>query len=291
MCVELIDCPACRHQVSAKARASPECGHPMLKKSTAGPDDGVQARMPAGPPVATAVSPATEAASADQSDVLKRLERLERQRLVLLFVAVLALSAAGVDLYMQQRERQATATPLWSVESGTIEATRVIFRDAAGRRRDSIRLDESGTGIAFCDADGVKRALFFTNAEGTGWNMLAPDGTQRASIGVLKDGAGIVTVTDRHQQTLISMGTQANEPFLTLFDENHKIAVLLSSLGLYLYDKDGLTKKGAFVNSRGGAVLGINDANGTPALLMGMTPLGPRLSITAENGAILFAKP
>jgi hypothetical protein len=225
------------------------------------------------------------AATPDHADLLKRLERLERQRLVLLFVSVMALAAAGACVYMVRQDRQAG-------DGGTVEATRIVFRDATGRPRDSIRLNESGTGITFCDANGVQRAHLFTTADGaTAWHLLAEGGAPRVQMLATKDGGGTVGVLDQRLHPVIFMGTVANNPTLMVSDENNKTLVLLDRVGLFLYDKDGLTKRGSFIRTDVGAGLGIFDGNARPRIGMAMTQFGPSLYITAENGALVYSRP
>jgi hypothetical protein len=257
--------------------------------------DPVPQRPPADPTPREIQKP--ESQPPDYQALLRRLDRVEKQRLVMLFACVVACAASVTCLYLLHQERsgqdrsaearRAPEPP--ALEGGTLEVKRVAFLDAAGNRRDSIRLDESGTGIAFCDPNGVKRALFFTNSEGTGWNLLSTDGRQRASIGVLKDGAGIVTVVNEQGRSVIKMSTVANQPFISVQDENQNPSVILDSTGMSLFD--GATLRAEFTKTNATTGVRVFDRNGHTRIGMGMTDRGPVLAITAENGNIVFAKP
>jgi hypothetical protein len=184
--------------------------------------------------------------------LLKRVEGLELHRRALIFIAVVACVASLISLNLMYKERDASrqlakewpaaqqrvAEPQAAQQPGIVEATQVFLCDAAGNRRDSIKLDERG-GIAFHDVNGVKRALFYHNPEGPTWlHLFASDGTQRASIGVLKDGMGLVD----------------------LCDDGRKNIVLLHSYGLTLHE--GERRLGQFANVNGTAGITLFDKKG-----------------------------
>jgi hypothetical protein len=211
-------------------------------QDTAPPKSPVTAPAPAGPldrpPIASRELRLPDPVVPSHEEIIRRLTRLELHRRGLLFLCIVGTLTSITCMYIMRQGR--------SAEPGTVEVNRLVFRDAAGVPRDSIRLNESGTGIAFCDANGVKRAMFYTNPEGdTGWTLLNTDGKQRVSLGVLKDGRGLVAVCDDGCRHFIHL------------------------------DERGLTL----------------DANGQRCIGMGMTERGPNITITAENGAVLFNKP
>ena len=208
-------------------------------QDTAPPNPPVAAPAPAGPLERPIPSRDIRHPDPNYAALLKRVEGLELHRRALIFVAVVACLTSITCIYIMRQGQPS--------EPGTVEVKRLVFLDpASGARRDSIRLDESGTGIAFCDPHGVKRALLFTSHEGdTGWSILTKDGSQRVSLGVLKEGRGLVAVCDDGCKHFVHL------------------------------DERGLTL----------------DSNGQPCISMGMKERGPHITITAENGAVLYSKP
>ncbi len=265
--------------------------------TTPGQDDGLQVNLPDCLPASSRADSLEQHPTArdirlpdgappDYAALVRRLDRMELHRRALLFVAVVACVASVTCLYLVRQERSAQERPVQEqraqerpapgrpapepriAEPGTVLVRRVVFVDGAGNRRDSIRLDESGTGIAFCDSNGVKRALFYTSPEGTtGWNLLNPDGKLRVSIGVLKDGAGHVAV----------------------FDDDPKHFVFLLARGMTLYE--GQRTRAQFLNVNGLAGISIFDQKGRSRIGMGMNERGPTFVITDEDGKSVFSKP
>ncbi len=191
-------------------------------------------------------------ATPDFADVIKRLERLERQRVILLFVFVLALAAAGTCLYLGQRERSTS-------HAATVEVERIVFRDSAGNPHYSIRWDASSESLAFSDAAGTMRAkLGSTPSGGPSWNLLARDGSPRVLMGVGQDEAGVLGLPAGNGQASVSMFSIRKKPMIAFLNEQNNLAATLGHDGLYLYGKDGRTKIGALATDDGGQVLGFS---------------------------------
>ena len=220
-------------------------------------DDGLQVNLPdclpasscgdaLERPIASRSIQIPEAPPPDYAAVLKRLERLEYHRRGLLFLCVVAsVAAISCCCFLQQERAAARQLKEWPVlqqkaaepqaaQPGILEVRQIVFVDAAGNRKESIKLDEAG-GIAFCDPQGVKRVLPYNSPEGdTGLNILSPDGKQRVSLGVLKNGDGAVAVRnvrehivyldakglsiDANGKPQISMGMTEGGPNITIFD-------------------------------------------------------------------------
>ncbi len=200
----------------------------------------------------------------DHADILKRLERLERQRLALLFVSVLALAAAGTCLYK-----------VWnggpSPDAETVNTARVVFRDTADRPKGLIRLDDSGEGLVFCDANGGKIASVGANQAGTrALHLFDANGTARISL---------------------ASATDKNKPAVTIYNPQNKASVGLDEDGLKLFEMKGEGLLRAwFIRGDSVASFGMCDLF-KPRISIMVNDLGPRFMITAEDGTPVFGKP
>jgi hypothetical protein len=231
------------------------------------------------------------AATPDYADILKRLERLERQRLALLFVSVLALAAAGTSVYLSRP----TAAP------GAVEAESIIFKDAQGRKRDSIKLHRSGSGLEFVDPAGVSRVQFGPvngqDSEGWGLSLLGKSGAP-LFFAVANDTkrSTIVAIGDDQGRSSINLwASSGHHPTLAFRDSNRNVGVGIDDDGISLMAASG-KKSGYFGHlefAPGEFVPGfiLADANAKPRIMMEVNKNGPGLSITAENGATVFSKP
>jgi hypothetical protein len=219
----------------------------------------------------------------DLTALLKRLEKVERQRHVLLFVACLAFAFSGANLALSYA-RSGPPQP------AAVEAVRFVLKDAAGREQGTIGVNDNPPGFAFCDAAGNKWAsLGQANGGGGLLHFYDRSGKKRIGLGALPAG-GFIGLSSDNEKSLLMMGAPHNKPTFVIYDQNLATSLTLDDAGLTLYEGEW-NRRAWLGKSDGGALLGFYDANAKPRVVMGMLKDGPSLVITAENRAVLFSRP
>lgn len=159
----------------------------------------------------------------DHEALLKRIEKLENQKYLLLFVCFLALAFAGASLYVTR------------LQPRELETEKIVFRDAQSNRHVSLAVDDKGS-LNILDRTGVKRAAFGTADKNAFLLLCDPSGRPRTKWWVARDqGCGIQMLDERSTARLDIGYTLLAGPALNLSDEHGQMR---SSLGI-------LTRTGA----------------------------------------------
>ncbi|MBI4464281.1 MAG: hypothetical protein HY647_06210 [Acidobacteria bacterium] len=181
-------------------------------------------------------TPATEL-----NDVLKRLEKLERQNRRLKQIGAVALVVIAALVLMGQAFPTRTVAAQSSPQR-TVEANEFILRDGDGKVRAML----TSSGLNLIDVDGNLRAAVGVTPVGPVLMLQAADQKTRAVL-ALELGVPILRLyTDDKGGALIAM--RPNGPNFTLFDANEQGRVV-AALGqdgatLSLHNADGKTRVG-----------------------------------------------
>jgi hypothetical protein len=244
-------------------------------------DDGLQEKVPDSLPTASPaqtyppkpLEPSShdarrpEVPTVTHADVLKRLERLERQRLVLLFVSVLALAAAGTCIYLN---RASTAPPS-PLAHATVEAERFNLKDSNGKVCATWAATNVGNGFAINDEQGRPRIL----------------------LGATQDGA-LLSILDENMKNRLELSGNKNGPGLTLYDENGKVRALLTigiEEGLVLVDENGNDRIDLRILKTGEAGLIVRDQLKRPRAGVTVGQRGPACVLLDEFGRVAGPRP
>ncbi|MBI4463593.1 MAG: hypothetical protein HY647_02710 [Acidobacteria bacterium] len=233
------------------------------------------------------------------NDVLKRLEKLERQnRRMKQIGAVALLGIAAVALMGQvwtTRKVEAQASP-----QRTVEANEFILRDESGTVRAKLYMSQEGPQLALLDANGQVR-VELEAGELSALTLHDPNGVERAALLILcsdspeycrpslnltaqkyeaylwadEDGADLRVgeVTGRRPAVYLA-GVDANGPHVSLKD-NKGFETALDANHYILRDEGGAVRGELFVDAFGPRLY-LLDANG-----------GHRVELEAEGLKIL----
>jgi hypothetical protein len=109
--------------------------------------------------------------------VEQRLSRLERQnRRLLLFGCLALVFALGIWLY---RDAHA-ALPV--VEASTLDASRLIIRDGAGRPRLILGVEKHGAGLTFLEPNGRTHAFLNVTSGELGRTVIEESGAHTPGL-------------------------------------------------------------------------------------------------------------
>lgn len=182
--------------------------------------------------------------------------------------------------------------------TGFIQAERFQLTDANGRARGGFEVDSQGvvrlvlggqdgaplvrlsanpegrTSLQMGDEKGQRAMVFNTDPQGSQTIALYSEGKSRLALEVQKNGEPAISLNDKGKR-LIALGlTGQDDPHLTFYGENQKVALELISKkngnrNLTLTGKDGVPRIVLGLNMDQKAALGLFDRKGkTRAALM-----------------------
>jgi hypothetical protein len=228
----------------------------------------------------------------DLDALLKRLQRVERQRGILLFVACLAFAFSGANLALGYARPGPPPPAMPQVmPQAIVEAERLVLRDAAGTRRAVVEPNGNQPGLAFSDSLGNKWAsLGLAHEGGASLSLYDRNGKARVRLAATQ-GSGLISLANENEIPLLTMASYGMKPHVVLNDQNQRTFLELDHSGLGLFQGSDKHRKFMLGTDEGGVAFSLYDANEKPRLAMMMSKNGPTLFITAENGFPLFAKP
>jgi hypothetical protein len=143
-------------------------------------------------------------------DVLKRLERLEKQN------RRLKMAAALFMIFMSSLILMSAA----GHKGRTIEARQIVLKDDEGNTRAVLGMRSAGPGLTLYGPDGDKvQALLAVLQTGPALGLYDADGTTRVLLGATPKGA-TVTFNDAEGKLRAEMGFSGDVPHVTFFDRD-----------------------------------------------------------------------
>jgi hypothetical protein len=175
--------------------------------------------------------------------LLRRIERLEgqaRRRRWLGTLGVLLVAAGWFLVPSPENAVHADANRKHRV----VEAEKFVLRDAAGRRRAELALDEERPLLALFDAEDRVRCRLLVDAAGAGLAFYDEQERTRIALGQVKEEGAQLALFDGAEQA--NIGLKLNQ----------------DGAALLLTDEQGKPRASLTVNEQGSA-LGLRDEHGT----------------------------
>jgi hypothetical protein len=213
------ECRACRVRVRGQTGPGDLTGEEITASLT------TAASVPPTPeeswPVAPAALPNPAAATVpDLTPILRRVQKLERQRNVMLAGLAVAVVVAGFSLW---RSGSQGPQPALADEGKVIKTERVVFLDANGRPGPSVAVDADGMdGLAFYSGAGVKLAKLeeWPKIE-TAFQLFGPGDRVGVSLIVGKDRSKL-ELSGPNEEGSATLAVTKNGSKLDLDGPNHR---------------------------------------------------------------------
>jgi hypothetical protein len=234
----------------------------------------------------------------DLTPILRRIEKLERQRKVMFAVSALAVAIAGISLWRAVAKEAPASGP-----GKTIEAERIVLLGPGGGKGPSMAWDVDGRGgLAFYTYAGEKLATL----EETEFHLMGPGGKERISFGAGKDTTELILFSpvEGQGETRLSMWKDRTEfsipgpngetsATIDISKEDAQLSLSGRSQGLLLGQAKatlGVSKENAELNLNGPAKWVAGNHIQTTATL-GAVKDGPELFLAGpkQGSARLFA--
>ena len=172
--------------------------------------------------------------SIDMREMAQRLEKLERQNRRLMQAGIMALVLLFSLVLMGQAPRKLRP----------IESDRFTLKDATGKKRAELLMEEAGPGLVLYDETGKRIGRFGAVTNGAGLSLQSIEQGPRLSLVCQPEGPHLL-LFDRAGKFRTELGASQRGPYLLFHDSNGSARAALAldneQPRLQLSDSDGFT--------------------------------------------------
>ncbi len=214
-----------------------------------------------------------------------RLDKAEKD------IRRLKAGGAGILLVVSSAFLMGQALP----EGKTLEAEKLVLRDASGKVRVILTAAGKGPALVLMDANEKPRAALDLDVttQGPGLRLYDPGGRPRVAEFVTEEGPGI-SISDENGNVRLGFHAAIGQSMLILADPNGRprLSMIAEGTGPALTFQDSEKRIRMVLNvSEQGSLLMLRDADKKVRVALGSAADGPFLRLLDANQVSLFSKP